>query len=100
MDLISIHIIEQVRAEIPKIHSIRAHSIYPYPGRVVASRKCIRLGLNDFHDHSIPSIYVVAKVRGQIKKILELLRLSFSVVMIGFSHDPLPGFRHNCTEWS
>ena len=86
--------------EIPKIHSTRDNSIYPYPGRVVASCKCIRLGLNDFYDHSIPSIYFVAKVRDQTKKKLELLRLSLAVVVTGFSHDPPPVSRHNFTELS
>ena len=100
MDLISSWNVEQVRAEIPKIHSIRDSSVYPYPGRIIARCKRIRLGRNDFHDHSIPSIYFVAKVSDQVKKRLYLLGLSFSVVPTGFSHDPLPGSRHNCTELS
>ena len=75
MDLISIEIVEQVHAEIPKIHSIRDDSIDPYPARIIARGKRIRLGWYDFYNHSIPSIYFVVAASDQIKQELNLLGL-------------------------
>ena len=75
MDLISIEIIEQVHAEISKINSIHANSIDPYPARIIARGKCIRVGWGNFYNHSIPSIYFVVAASDQIKQELNLLGL-------------------------
>ena len=95
MDLVSTRNVEQVRAEIPKIHSIHPYSIDPYPGRIIASCKCIRMSWNDFHDHSIPSVYIVVKIGDQRKKGLNLLRLRGIADVAGLVH-PL-SFRHTFT---
>ena len=96
MDLISIEIVEQVRAEISKINSVHDDSIDPYPARIIARGKCIRVGWGNFHNHSIPSIYFVVAASDQIKQELNLLGLR-GVVEMSWPAQP-PSFLHNCTE--